>query len=95
MEIPDNNSSFEIEVKDGSVYLKMDLSITETNTTLITTKTLGTTIVSETIFEQNDGTPYMLDTDFLGTKRDPENPKPGPFEKIKEGKGSYLVWDKK
>lgn len=86
--------SIELEEKEGNVYLKMELdqSISAVQTSLVTTKILGSTLVSEAIFEHPDGSPYKLDTDFLGNKRDENGPTPGPFEKSEPGKGTYKVW---
>ena len=48
---------------------------------MVTTETLGKAIVPNAPFVNPDGTPYRLDTDFFGNKRDSLNPFPGPFEK--------------
>jgi len=93
-ENPNFKPSLEIEEKGGNVYLKMELdnSIFELNTTMVTTEKLGTTIVSEEIFENPDGSSYTLHEDFQGNERDVQKPIPGPFEKITKGKGVYKVW---
>lgn len=86
------NPSVKIEEKDGHGYLKiaLDNSMFDVATTIATTKNLGTTFMSEAVFEKPDGTPYVLDTDYLGGSRSQTKPTPGPFEKIE--KGSYKLW---
>lgn len=94
VEKPGSKPSFELEEKGQNIYLKMELDITidEVNTTLVTTKELGATIVSEAIFEHPDGSPYSIDLDFQGQKRNEKNPLPGPIEKIEKGVALYKVW---
>jgi len=91
----DEKPSLKIEDEGEYVYLRADIqnSIYEVSTTIINTSKLGTTIVSEAIFEHPDGKPYLLNKDYLGTKRDPKAPIPGPFEEIEEGLGKYKVWN--
>ncbi len=86
--------SIEIEEKGDHVYLKMELdhSIFELNTTMVTTEKLGTTIVSEAIYENPDGSSYTLDVDFLGNNRNEEKPLPGPIEINEKGLVIYKVW---
>ncbi len=36
---------------------------------MVTTARLGTTIVSEAVFEHPDGSPYVIDRDLMGIKR--------------------------
>ena len=62
---------------------------------VVTSKELGRAKGPDALFEQPDGTPYRLDTDYFGKKRNPENPAPGPF-KSQAGKEIRLkVWPKK
>ncbi len=88
------NPSFELEESSGNVFLTMELdqSIFDVKTTLVTTELLGTTIVSEAIFEKPDGTPYILQTDYSGNIRNGEDPFPGPFENTGEGMNTFEVW---
>ena len=84
----------EVEEKDGSVLFEIDTlpDIFNSETSIITTAILGSTIVSEAIFEKPDGSPYVLDKDYQGEARDPGRPTPGPIEKLSQGKGTYKVW---
>ena len=94
IENPDGKPKLELAEKEGEVYLVMEIdhSIYEVNTYVVTTEKLGGTIVSEAIFENPDGTPYKLDTDYQGNTRNEENPLPGPIEKLGKGTGRYRVW---
>jgi alpha-L-arabinofuranosidase len=38
--------------------------------------------------------PLKIDTDYFGRKRNPDNPFPGPFEVLKDGKQEVKVWPK-
>ena len=43
-------------------------------------------------FEQPDGSPWKIDSDYAGRKRDPANPSAGPFENPGTGRQSIKVW---
>jgi hypothetical protein len=94
LEIPDFSPSYELVEKGTGIYLQIELdgSIYEVYTTVVTTEDLGSTIISGAIYETPEGEPYLLDTDFLGNKRDAKKPLPGPFEHIDKGKGLIRVW---
>jgi alpha-L-arabinofuranosidase len=59
---------------------------------LVTTELLGRAKVPDLPFENADGTPCRLDTDYFGKKRDPANPFPGPFELPEGGRQTLKVW---
>ncbi len=46
----------------------------------VTTKLLGRAIIPNLPFEQPDGTPICINTDYFGKSRNKSNPTPGPFE---------------
>lgn len=83
-----------IEEREEGVYIhtEMDADLIKEKTVLVTTELLGTTIVSEAIFEQRDGRPYRLDTDYYGEDRNRDSPSPGPLETFEIGQGTYKVW---
>jgi alpha-L-arabinofuranosidase len=70
-----------VEKNDGWwLEMKVDSSWQEkVKRTLVTSPLLGKATRSEAPFEQPDGTPYRLDTDYFGEKRRVEAPSPGPF----------------
>jgi alpha-N-arabinofuranosidase len=59
---------------------------------LVTTARLGRAKVPDLPYEQPDGTPYRLDSDYLGGKRNSDHPCPGPLELSPEGKIRLKVW---
>ena len=83
--IPDDKSGFYID-------FNFPESIKKLKTKTVNTELLGKAIVPEQGFENRDGSPLLIDSDFFGKKRDPKNPTAGPFEKLQKGKLSIKVW---
>ncbi len=84
----------EIEERENNVVLKLEFddSPGDVKTRLVSTEMLGKAIVSEAIFENPDGSPYVIDGDLLGMKRDLNKPGPGPLEELKAGFQEILIW---
>ena len=59
---------------------------------LVTTALLGKAKVSGCVYENPDGTPLRINTDYFGKKRDEKNPFPGPFELSDGGQQNLRVW---
>jgi len=59
---------------------------------LVTTGLLGRAIVPDLPYKQPDGSDYRVDKDYLGRRRDPANPFPGPFEFSGKGNKMIQVW---
>lgn len=59
---------------------------------IVTTALLGKAVVPDLPFENRDGSPLRLSTDYLGKKRDRINPFPGPFEISGEENQTFKVW---
>jgi alpha-N-arabinofuranosidase len=59
---------------------------------LVTTKLLGHAKIPGLPYENPDGSPLRLDTDYFGRPRDPKNPFPGPFEVTTSGKRTLKVF---
>ncbi len=59
---------------------------------LVTTDVLGRAAIPNLPYEQPDGTPIRIDTDYFGKSRNPSNPTPGPFEDPGQGELSLKVW---
>ncbi len=57
----------------------------------VTTRRLGTAAVSKAAYENPDGTPLTVDTDYFGQERNSENPCPGPFVHLKDGRLTLKV----
>ena len=83
-----------VEREDGwFLTLKTDKSwSTRKDRDLITTALLGKALVPEMAFEQPDGAPLRIDTDYFGKNRNTTNPTPGPFEKQVNGTVTFKVW---
>lgn len=85
----------EIEEREDGIYVsyEMEGDPDQAGARLVSTDLLGTTLVSEAIYEQADGNPYKLNSDYLGQARDGVF-SPGPVENMEKGKGSFKVWNK-
>ena len=57
----------------------------------MTTALLGKAKASGCAYENRDGSPLRIDTDYFGNQRDQINPFPGPFENALTGK-AVKVW---
>jgi alpha-N-arabinofuranosidase len=71
-------------VGDGGSWtleLTVDPEWKEVATVPVTTDLLGKAAVPGVAYEQADGSPLRVDTDFLGKKRSAKKPTPGPFER--------------
>jgi hypothetical protein len=59
---------------------------------LVTTALLGKARTPDLAYEQPDGSPLKIDTDYFGTKRNAANPSAGPFEYPEGGELVLKVW---
>ncbi|HEX4757297.1 MAG TPA: hypothetical protein VH308_04910, partial [Terracidiphilus sp.] len=59
---------------------------------LVTTALLGKASIPDLPYEQPDGAPIRIDTDYLGKARSETNPTPGPFERPGQGLLNIKVW---
>jgi alpha-N-arabinofuranosidase len=81
--------------KSDGVYLEITLDAAwagRPRHPLVTTELLGKAKIPDLPYEQPDGTPYRLDTDYHGRKRNPANPYPGPFELPAGGEHLLKIW---
>jgi hypothetical protein len=85
--------SAKILEKDDGIYLSFELPETQP-TQPVTAERLGKTLVSKAAFENPDGTPMTIATDYFGKPRDPANPGAGPFAGLKPGKHEIKIWPK-
>ena len=82
-----------LEERDGAVYLHTTLDReAKPETALVTTERLGKTKVANMGFENPDGTPLVIDTDYCGNRRKATEPTPGPFENPGQGRVIRKVW---
>jgi len=67
---------------ENGVYLQITMGLTlgQATTELVTTRLLGKAKVPGLAYENPDGTPVQIDTDYFGRKRNLNTPTAGPFE---------------
>jgi hypothetical protein len=92
------NTNFKPEVKieeegnDVFLTISLDDKFTGLKNQFITTTMLGKAKLPKEAFENPDGTPLMINTDYLGNKRSESNPSSGPFENPGKGLVRVKVW---
>ena len=94
---PDFDPQLKLVAKADGLYLegKFDPGwVRERTRPLVTTALLGKAKVPQAAYENPDGTPLKISTDYFGRKRKAGNPFPGPFEKPGDGVFALKVWDK-
>ena len=74
------------------LYITLDQSCKALDNTLVTTKLLGKAMIPGQAYENPDGSPLTIDTDYFGKKRNKANPSPGPFENPEDGERKLKVW---
>ncbi len=81
-----------VEEKTDGVYLTLSLKdIDGMQTRRVDTDRLGKAKLPRQAYEQPDGKPIVIDTDYFGASRSPQ-PKSGPIESLKDGENSVKVW---
>ncbi len=94
---PDFDPGIKLTQKADGWYLELTADskwAAEQKRQLVTTERLGKAKIPDLPFENPDGTPIKLDTDYFGKARNPANPFPGPFETVQDGKQEIKVWPK-
>jgi len=88
------NPMFKCIEKGDNVYLHMTLPPVKgkIDTRRVTTKSLGKPLVPALPYENADGSPLKVDTDYFGKKRNKKNPTPGPFANPGEGEVVLKLW---
>ncbi len=82
-------------VEDGArVYLRLNLGaeVRKAATKIVNTGLLGKAKVPGLAYENADGSPVTIDSDYLGAKRNAATPSAGPFENPGEGALKLKVW---
>ncbi|TFG48207.1 MAG: DUF1565 domain-containing protein [Candidatus Brocadiia bacterium] len=93
-EKPDFDPKIKIVEKGENVflYITLDNSFKSLNNKLVTTEVLGKAVIPNQAFENPDGSPLKIDTDYFGKKRNDKNPAAGPFENPRVGELRLKVW---
>jgi len=91
---PNVDPGLELIEKTDGLYLQItaDKAWTGEKHPWVTTDLLGKAKTPDLPYEQPDGTPYRIDTDYLGRKRKNVSPCVGPFEHLESGKFTVKVW---
>ena len=82
-------------VEEGErVFLlaQFDSGLPKAATRRVTTELLGKARVPNLPFENPDGSPVAIDTDYFGQKRSEVSPSAGPFENPGAGQLKLKVW---
>ncbi|MCP4593207.1 MAG: hypothetical protein GY842_20920, partial [bacterium] len=74
------------------LQIKFDKAWAGHKRSLATTETLGKAKAPDLPYEDPNGKPYRIDTDYFGKKRNTASPYPGPFELPRGGKQTLRVW---
>ncbi len=92
--LPESDLGIKLVEKPDGLYLEiaLDKAYAEKQRQLVTTELLGKAKIPDLPYEQPDGSPYRIDTDWFGKKRPEKNPTPGPFENPGQGKLILKVW---
>jgi hypothetical protein len=94
IENPDFKPAVEITEEGENVFLAFspDENQSGLKTRLITTAFLGKAKMPKAGYENPDGSPLAIDTDYFGKIRSGSNPSPGPFENPGKGTLRFKVW---
>ncbi|MFB3829589.1 MAG: right-handed parallel beta-helix repeat-containing protein [Bryobacteraceae bacterium] len=77
----------------GNVFLLVSLAgMQKASTRLVNTGLLGKAKITGLPYENADGSPAVIDTDYTGRKRNTAAPSPGPFENPGQGSLKLKVW---
>lgn len=80
--------------EDDGYYLNItvDGSFNAVKTQMVNTTLLGTAFQSETPYENPDGSPVTIDSDYFGKIRNSNTPNVGPLQNLKVGENKIKVW---
>jgi hypothetical protein len=92
--LSDPNPKPRIAEEGDRVFLRITLAsnLKQASTTPVTAELLGKAKVPNLPYENPNGSPLAVDTDYLGAKRSPSAPTPGPFENPGTGDLKIKVW---
>ena len=92
---PDLDPALQLKTMADGVYLqiKFDAAWTaDVPRKIVTSATLGRVVIPDLPYEQPDGSPIRIDTDYFGKSRSQSSPSPGPFEDQSMGQQEIKVW---
>jgi len=77
---------------NGFLHFTLDDAYFKNTLKVVDTELLGTAKIPRAVFENIDGTPLRIETDYWGNKRSAGNIHAGPFAEIIKGKIELKVW---
>lgn len=82
VQVPSGKVQFRVDATSGEVTIQLDFTqaLRQAKTAPVDTEKLGRTKISGLIYQNHDGMPLRVDTDFFGKERSRQAPTPGPFE---------------
>ena len=88
------NPNVRLEEIGSEVFLHYDFDDAYRNFRgeIITTKTLGTTVIVKAKFENPDGSPLLINEDYFGNLRREKNNVAGPFSSFSKENLKLKVW---
>jgi len=88
------NSHLKVDDEGNDVYLRLIIPpfFNTRNVRLVDTEMLGKTKISQLPFENPDGSPMKIDTDYFSAKRNPQALPAGPFKIVKTERIRLKVW---
>jgi alpha-N-arabinofuranosidase len=92
---PDFDAAIKLAERAGGFYLGMKYDAawtTERTRQLVTSELLGRATIANAAYEQSNGKPISINTDYFGRRRNESNPSPGPFETPGTGNLKLKVW---
>jgi hypothetical protein len=91
--LADADLALRLMMQDGPVTLRLDFpaAAQRVGGELVTTERLGRAAISNERYENADGSPLTIDTDYFGKPRSAERPTPGPFAAPGSGSISLKV----
>jgi len=94
LELPEFDPNIELIEESAHVDLRWRLApeLFQAPTRLVTTALLGKAKITGLSYENPNGHPLAVDTDYSGRKRDPVSPVSGPFETRERGEVRVRVW---
>jgi len=93
---PDFNPNIRLIEENDTVYLEMRLpqALESQHNELVTTEMLGKARLAGAAYENPDGSPITIDSDYFGRKRNKRNPTAGPFDSLGTDLLRMIVWKK-
>ena len=74
------------------LHFTLDQAVQRSNAGLVTTALLGKARIPGLPYENPDGSPLKIDTDYFDRPRNPSRPTAGPFERSGSGRLKLKVW---